>query len=937
MRTGSLVRRLGGIAFLAVLTLDAPPVLAGDRPELSLQPIGTFRTGIFDASAAEIVAHDPKTQRLFVVNGADAAIDVLDIRNPFRPSRIAQIDVTGLGASPNSVAVHDGVVAVAIEAAVKTDPGTLGLFDAKDGSLLASVTVGALPDMVTFTPDGRWLLVANEGEPSDDYTIDPEGSVSIVALPRDPRRLRQRDVRTADFRRFDSGPLPAGIRIFGPGATVAQDLEPEFIAVSDDSRTAYVTLQENNALAIVDVRTARVTKLVALGTKDHSGAPALRTFPFPELPVLGTTLAGETIALGGFSGLFFEGRGRGGKLRFLTHPDRGPNPEPVDVTGDGVGERPFALPDYQSRFLRFDFDPRTGEIELVDTVLLTRGDGKTPITGLPNLPGPPGLAFADEDPIDLLGRPLARDPFGADLEGIVRAADGTVFMVDEYRPAIYRFDRRGRLLARLVPEGSNAGGVFTGIEALPAVYAQRRANRGFEAVAIEGDTLYAFVQSPLDNPDVRNDASSRASRNVRILALDTRTLRPTAEYVYVIEGGASDKIGDAVALGGGAFLVLERDDAVGPNAQKKIFRIDLAHATNTLRLDPAIVGPGGTLESQDAAGLMAAEITPVRKELAVDLVAVGYDFADKPEGLALIDDGLVAVLNDNDFGLAGGFDLTTGRLERNPAAQRPVLALVSFASNGMDPSDRDGRIRIEPQPVLGMYQPDTIAAYRAFGRTFLVTANEGDARDYAAFAEEARVRDLVLDPVAFPNAEALQQNAALGRLTVTTAHGDDDGDGRFERLFAFGARSFSIRDDEGSLVFDSGEMLERITAAALPAEFNSNNTANDSFDTRSDDKGPEPEGLTLGRIGGRTYLFLGLERIGGIAIFDVSLPSKPRFVTYVNPRRFDGDPEADTAGDLAPEGLTFIPRSESPLRVPLLAVANEVSGSTTLFAILTDD
>jgi hypothetical protein len=261
----------------------------------------------------------------------------------------------------------------------------------------------------------------------------------------------------------------------------------------------------------------------------------------------------------------------------------------------------------------------------------------------------------------------------------------------------------------------------------------------------------------------------------------------------------------------------------------------------------------------------------------------------------------------------------------------------SLAANGLDASDKDDTINIMPQDgVLGMYQPDSIAAYNVKGNTYIVTANEGDARDYDTFGEEDRVKDLVLDPVAFPNPDAFQDSTVLGRLTVTNTLGDIDGDGDFDRLYAFGARSFSIfkATKQGlEQVFDSGDQFEQITAAAIPTEFNSDNSENDSFDKRSDNKGPEPEGLAIGTIGQHTYAFIGLERVSGIMVYDISTPQSPQFVQYINNRDFNGDTEAGTAGDLGPEGIAFISAKESPNGYPMLAVANEVSGTTTLYRI----
>ena len=175
------------------------------------------------------------------------------------------------GAEINSVAVHDGLVAVAVQAALKTDPGRVALFRAADLALLGSATVGAQPDMITFTPDGRTVLLANEGEPSDDYQTDPVGSISIVDVSAPAAPM----VRTADFSAFNAQKtalLSAGVRIYGPNASVAQDLEPEYIAVSADGRTAWATLQENNAFAKIDIASATVTDILPLGFKDHGVA-----------------------------------------------------------------------------------------------------------------------------------------------------------------------------------------------------------------------------------------------------------------------------------------------------------------------------------------------------------------------------------------------------------------------------------------------------------------------------------------------------------------------------------------------------------------------------------------------------------------------------------------------------------------------------------------
>jgi hypothetical protein len=246
------------------------PVVEATPASLTLEKIGGYSTGQYEVSAAEIPAFDAASKRLFVVNAQAGAVDVLNLANPANPVKISTLDATAVlaGAEINSVAVFNGIVAVAIQAPVKTDPGRMALYRASDLVLLSSVTIGAVPDMITFTPDGNTVLVANEGEPSDDYQIDPEGSVSII----DVRNLAAPVVRTAGFTALNGQEATlraAGVRIYGPGATAAKDLEPEYIAVSADGSTAWVTLQENNALAKVNIATATVTNVLPLGYKDH--------------------------------------------------------------------------------------------------------------------------------------------------------------------------------------------------------------------------------------------------------------------------------------------------------------------------------------------------------------------------------------------------------------------------------------------------------------------------------------------------------------------------------------------------------------------------------------------------------------------------------------------------------------------------------------------
>ena len=226
----------------------------------TVDPVGT----------AEILKFDPTSQRLYVVN--DTKIEILDFSDPNTTTSIGSIDITSFGASAQSVDVKNGIVAIAVAANVTTDLGSV-VFTDIDGNNAVQVQAGALPDMLTFTPDGNSVLVANEGEPSQDYTIDPEGSVTVIDVTGGLSGITQAGVTQIDFNAFDSqiATLIANdVRIYGPGASVSQDLEPEFITVSDDSQTAYVACQENNAYAIIDLTTNTVTDIKSFGLKDHS-------------------------------------------------------------------------------------------------------------------------------------------------------------------------------------------------------------------------------------------------------------------------------------------------------------------------------------------------------------------------------------------------------------------------------------------------------------------------------------------------------------------------------------------------------------------------------------------------------------------------------------------------------------------------------------------
>ncbi|EDX86403.1 5'-nucleotidase, C-terminal domain protein [Synechococcus sp. PCC 7335] len=948
------------------------------------------RVGSFDAgeNGAEIITYDTGRELLYAVSGG-TELQAISIADPTDPVLQASVDIAdftpGTIAGANSIAFSEssGLIAVVLESEPVTDNGLVVVVDlaeievifATDGSLTAEniadgvrvFEVGALPDMVTFTPDGSKILVANEGEPSEVVDsegnttfIDPEGSISIIDVSGGFAALDpQTAVSTADFTRFNgrAADLRAdGVRLFPDiEDNVASDLEPEYIAVSHDGTKAFVTLQENNAIAIVDIETATVDGIQPLGLKDFSqGLPNLTTYDFDRRGNINNgsgdllTSEGDNIELGGFSGLFFDGvNEETGNLKFLAVPDRGPN---GDADGD---DRPFLLPDYQARVVAFELNESTGNITITGELMLKRDDG-TPITGLPNIPNIDRRAVdASGNPVDL--EALAEmdaadfgadyDRIGADLESVLRAPNGSLWMVDEYRPSIYRFNENsGEIIRRYVPEGTrnqaneanldaNFERRFFGKETLPTDYRTRRANRGFEGAAFDTDNniFYAFIQTPLSNPDRETDDDSSV---IRILGIDPDTGTPVAEYLYLLEdpevGNTVDKIGDAVYAGDGKFFVIERDSSLENNAQKFIFEVDLKGATNILsqrRIE------GDTPEALSPDQLAALGVQPVTKRKVTNLASLGYLPSDKPEGIALLPDGRIAILNDNDFGLVEG-------------AENVQLGIIDFAlSNGLDASDRDGNtdnedesddgaINIDTEPVFGLYMPDSIASFEANGETFYVIANEGDDRgdaDEAGRGEAIRLKD-ISDVVSFDRNgltldesidQALLADDELGRLTISSIDGDTDGDGDIDRLVTYGGRSFSVLDSNGNLVFDSGDQIAQITAELAPELFNANDGSPTEFDTRSDNKGAEPEAITTGVIDGTPYAFVGLERAGGgILVFDLSDPSTPKFEQYIR----------DDA-DIAPEGLAFILAEDSPSDQALLAVANEVSATVSIHEI----
>ncbi len=301
----------------------------------------------------------------------------------------------------------------------------------------------------------------------------------------------------------------------------------------------------------------------------------------------------------------------------------------------------------------------------------------------------------------------------------------------------------------------------------------------------------------------------------------------------------------------------------------------------------------------------------------------------EPEYVAISPDSTTAWVTLQENNALAIVDLTV------PAIRKVVglgMKDHSQPGAGLDASDRDGGIHIATQPVWGMYQPDGIACFQAAGKLWLITANEGDPRDKTGWSDETRVQKLDLDTDAFQGPHDVTSRDQAGRLQVSRVVGDDDGDGRHERLCAFGARSLAVWTPEGTLVADTGDAMEQVIAGRWANFFNCDSDANDSFDGRSDNRGPEPESVVVGHFQGRCVAFVCIERFSAVMAWDVTDPESPTLLEVATTRNFQAH-TVDAMGDLAPEGLLLIRAEDSPIGQPLLIVIYEVSGTLGIFRV----
>ncbi|MCM3634544.1 choice-of-anchor I family protein [Paenibacillus camelliae] len=434
-------------------------------------------------------------------------------------------------------------------------------------------------------------------------------------------------------------------------------------------------------------------------------------------------------------------------------------------------------------------------------------------------------------------------------------------------------------------------------------------------------------------------------------------IHPSNEYVAI--AAPADPVTDA------GYIIFIRHDGtylnhvqVGVLPDMVTFTPDGKHVlaanegqpNDDYTIDPvgsvSIINVEQGVQSISASAVTTAGFDKVEAD-GIRIVKPGASFSEdaEPEYIVVADDSSKAYVALQESNAIAVLDLKTKQI-----TDVHDLGVIDHSLPGyaLDASDKDGVASLKNWPVLGMFMPDGMSMYTVDGKSYILTANEGDAKDYDGFSEEARVKDLAdriaLDASYYKGftqeqldamAETMFADEQLGRLKTTTSVALNK-DGKQEAIYSYGTRSFSIWDaDTMELVFDSGDQFERITKLANPAGFNTDNAEN-SVDSRSDDKGVEPEAVTVGKVGDTSYAFVGLERAGGIMAYDLSNPAAPVFDLYFSSRSYDADEEIPS-GDVAPEGLTFIEASNSPTGEALLLVANELSGTIAIYELTESD
>ncbi len=351
----------------------------------------------------------------------------------------------------------------------------------------------------------------------------------------------------------------------------------------------------------------------------------------------------------------------------------------------------------------------------------------------------------------------------------------------------------------------------------------------------------------------------------------------------------------------------EGEPTGGTNPEGSISIIDLSSGVAAATVMTADFSAfNGQEAALSAAGVLLEPGVPVSEDL-------------EPEYIAVMPDGQTAWVSLQEANAYAVVDLTTGTI-----TDIRSFGVVDRSQPGfeIDASNRDNAINLQNYDNLfGMRQPDAITSFEMGGMTYILTANEGDARDDT----EIRIGDLTvadLDPTAFPNAAQLLQDDVLGRLNIRSDLGDTDGDGDYDQLFHYGARSFTIYDVAGNVVFESGSEFSQLVAEIRPEVFNGQGG---EADNRSDDKGVEPEAIAVGEVNGEMFAFIGLERDNGIMVYNITDPANSTYDSYIG---------GEVNGNVSPETIEFVAAEDSTSGGPQIAVAYEVSGTAVVYDLL---
>jgi alkaline phosphatase len=456
---------------------------------------------------------------------------------------------------------------------------------------------------------------------------------------------------------------------------------------------------------------------------------------------------------------------------------------------------------------------------------------------------------------------------------------------------------------------------------------------GIQVVSVDADLQMTLLGTiSLGTNDVNSVAVKNGIVAVAVAAADKT--QPGSVYFLNADGvvGDASMIYGSVAVGalpdmltfsddGKTVLVANEgeQDTLGNNPEGSVSIIDLSNGVAAATVKTASFAAF----NDKLVELQAAGVRLFAGETGFETITVAKDL--EPEYISISPDGKTAFVTLQENNAIGILDIATGTF-----TDIVPLGLKSFLGLPFDGSDKDGAgdktsINLQSdQPVFGQRMPDSISSFTgADGKTYYIIANEGDDRDdFIAPDETARLSTLDLDNTLFPNESTLKTNAEIGRLTVSNApgnNGDTDGDGDIDQILTYGARSFSILNADGTLVFDSASHIEQFVA--LGGVYTGAGGTGLFDDTRSDNKGPEPEGITIGHVGDKTLAFVGLERGGGgVMVYDITNPQNVSFVQYLR-----------NAGDESPEGLTFVSSEGSPNDQALLVVTNEVSKTVSLF------